>query len=553
MLAETGILDAEQARRSPARSTPSTARSIRRQLAYTGEVEDFFFLIEKELKARLGPDRRRAPAHRPLAQRHRPHAVQARRSSSGSTRCWSRRGICCGALIDAAEREKATLIVAYTHGQPAQPSTFGHYLVGGHRGADRATSSGFEAARTIVDLSPMGAAAITTSGFPIDRQRVARASRLRGAAAEFLRLHRGGRLHHLDLFGDRADVPASRPPDPGLPVLDELRGRAGLCAERLRADLARSCRRSAIRCRSSICAMLASQTMGRARTVLDVIHNTPFTDMNDSEGETQAMGYEAFDRGWPRARSARRLRRLRSASIRSACAENIRRSCITITELADTLVRIEGLSFREAHEIAAAVAKAVVAAGGELAERRLCAVPRSLQACDRARAVLRPRHSSPRSSRPNISSPCATASAARRRRRWPRRLRVYSGQGCVLRRRTQDDNAEREATAAHELGEKFTALVGSALMATIELEELVKRYGKVDVVHGIDLDNRRRRVRRARRPLGLRQVDDAAHDRRPRGHLRRHARRSAARWSTSASPSSATSPWCSRTTRSIRT
>ena len=31
---------------------------------------------------------------------------------------------------------------------------------------------------------------------------------------------------------------------------------------------------------------LASQTLGRARTVLDVIHNTPFTDMNDSEGET---------------------------------------------------------------------------------------------------------------------------------------------------------------------------------------------------------------------------------------------------------------------------
>ena len=39
-------------------------------------------------------------------------------------------------------------------------------------------------------------------------------------------------------------------------------------------------------------------------------------------------------------------------------AQNIRRSCITITELADTLVRGEGLSFREAHEIAAATARA---------------------------------------------------------------------------------------------------------------------------------------------------------------------------------------------------
>jgi argininosuccinate lyase len=47
-------------------------------------------------------------------------------------------------------------------------------------------------------------------------------------------------------------------------------------------------------------------------------------------------------------------------------AENVRRSCITVTELADSLVRMEGLSFRDAHEIAAAVARAVVAADGDL-------------------------------------------------------------------------------------------------------------------------------------------------------------------------------------------
>jgi argininosuccinate lyase len=45
---------------------------------------------------------------------------------------------------------------------------------------------------------------------------------------------------------------------------------------------------------------------------------------------------------------------------------NISRSCITITELADSLVRREGLSFREGHEIAAAVAKSVVAMNGDL-------------------------------------------------------------------------------------------------------------------------------------------------------------------------------------------
>jgi argininosuccinate lyase len=110
---------------------------------------------------------------------------------------------------------------------------------------------------------------------------------------------------------------------------------------------------------------LASQTFGRARMVLDIMHNTPFTDMNDSEGETQSAGYEAF------ASAGRAVDLLAAVYARiridaRRVEANIRRSCITITELADSLVRLEGLSFREAHEIAAAVARAVVAAGSDL-------------------------------------------------------------------------------------------------------------------------------------------------------------------------------------------
>jgi argininosuccinate lyase len=110
---------------------------------------------------------------------------------------------------------------------------------------------------------------------------------------------------------------------------------------------------------------LSSQTVGRAQAVLTVMHNTPFTDMNDSEGETQSMGYQAFA-------SAYRVLDLLAALVEQIridpkrVRDNISRSCITITELADSLVRREGLSFREGHEIAAAVAKAVVAQGGDL-------------------------------------------------------------------------------------------------------------------------------------------------------------------------------------------
>ena len=64
----------------------------------------------------------------------------------------------------------STLIVAYTHGQPAQPTVFGHYLSAVLETLLRDIAR-LEAARDIVDRCPMGAAAITTSGFPIDRRR----------------------------------------------------------------------------------------------------------------------------------------------------------------------------------------------------------------------------------------------------------------------------------------------------------------------------------------------------------------------------------------------
>jgi argininosuccinate lyase len=98
-----------------------------------------------------------------------------------------------------------------------------------------------------------------------------------------------------------------------------------------------------------------------------VMQNTPFTDMNDSEGEVQQLGYAAFERG-------ARVLQLLTALI-PACrvnADRVRRTtdaaCITITELADTLVRDEGLTFRAAHEIAAATAKAVIAEGAALGD-----------------------------------------------------------------------------------------------------------------------------------------------------------------------------------------
>lgn len=362
MLAETGILDAEQARdiaealdRIDAEVDPTT-------LVYTGEVEDFFFLIEKELKKRVGPD---------LGGRL--HTARSRNDIDHTLfklGLRERLNVLIGkaltlhsALIEAAEREKATLIVAYTHGQPAQPTTFGHYLAAIVEFVGRDIERLLKAYR-IVDLSPMGAAAITTTGFPTDRARVAELLGFAGplqnsysciagvdyitstySAISLMFLHLGRPIQDFQVWTS-FEVGQIYVPNSLVQISSIMpQKRNPVPIEHLRH--------------------LASQTYGRAQAMLTVMHNTPFTDMNDSEGETQSMGYAAFD-------SAGRVLDLMATLVAQMridpdrVASNIRRSCITITELADSLVRREGLSFREGHEIAAAVAKAVVAMNGDL-------------------------------------------------------------------------------------------------------------------------------------------------------------------------------------------
>ncbi|MFC7704454.1 argininosuccinate lyase [Plastorhodobacter daqingensis] len=362
MLAETGILPRPVAARI-ARALADISREVDpATLVYTGEVEDFFFLVEKELKQRLGPDEG-GRLHTARSRNDIDHTLFKLSLKERLDGLLEKCRALLAALIDTADREKATLIVAYTHGQPAQPTTLGHYLSAAIEILIRDMER-IEAARGIVNLSSMGAAAITTSGFPIDRARVAQ---LLGFAApqrnsysciaavdyttasysalELMFLHLGRLIQDFQ-FWTAFEVGQLYVPNALVQISSIMpQKRNPVPIEHMRH--------------------LSSQTMARARVMLDIMHNTPFTDMNDSEGESQGAGYEAFD-------CAGRVLDLMASFIGAVrvdperVATNIRRSCITITELADTLVRREGLSFRQAHEIAADVARAVVAAGSDL-------------------------------------------------------------------------------------------------------------------------------------------------------------------------------------------
>lgn len=362
MLAHSGILPKDIAGKIARALHQMETEIDPSTLRYTGEVEDYFFLTEKELKARVGADIG-GRLHTARSRNDIDHTLFKLALKPRLDQLLAEARALCAALITKAEAEQATLIVAYTHGQPAQPSTLGHYFAAAIEILLRDIER-IEAARKIVDLSSMGAAAITTSGFAIDRVLMAE---LLGFAApqqnsysciaavdyitstysalELTFVHLGRLIQDFQ-FWTAFEVGQLYVPNALVQISSIMpQKRNPVPIEHMRH--------------------LASQTVGRARGMVTIMHNTPFTDMNDSEGESQEAGYQAF------ASASRVLRLLTTfiaqISVNSArVRDNINRSCITITELADSLVRREGLSFRQAHEIAADTARAVVAAQSDL-------------------------------------------------------------------------------------------------------------------------------------------------------------------------------------------
>ena len=363
MLAEQGICTRLEIGRILAELDKIEAETDPRTLTYTGDFEDVFFFVEQELVARLGVDLA-GKLHTGRSRNDMDHTIfklQLKRRLDGLL---VRLSELIETLLRVAEQNRDTIIVAYTHGQPAQPSTLGHYL-GAFievllRDFDRLV-----AAEAPLDRCSMGAAAITTTGFDIDRERVAELlgfgtvqenaygciaacdyvtgtySALKvmfiniGRFVQDLNQWTGfetGHLHVPDAYVQISSImPQKRNPVP---------------VEHMR--------------------LIASLGAGHCDTIVNAMHNTPFTDMNDSEGEVQSNGYQAFD-------AADRLLRLLAGFVSAArVAEDkvrahIDEACITITELADTLVRSEGISFRQAHEVAAILSQRVTADGASLA------------------------------------------------------------------------------------------------------------------------------------------------------------------------------------------
>ena len=363
MLTDTGILTQNDATEIAVALAAIDDELDLEAISYTGEHEDYFFLVEAELIRRLGPDIA-GKLHTARSRNDMDHTVFKMALTDRLDALLDDGHALAQAMLETATRETRTLIVAYTHGQPAQPSTFGHYLAAASEvllgDLDRLHQT-----RKALMLCPMGAAAITTTGFKIDRHQmadllgfdapkrnsygcIASIDYVTGlySAIKLLFLHLG-RLTQDFQFWSAFEVGQLYVPNSFVQISSIMpQKRNPVPIEHLR--------------------LLSSLTVGGCDTIINTMHNTPFTDMNDSEGEVQQAGFAAFDRGT-------RVLQLMAAFIPAlrinadAVTRNINASCITVTELADTLVRDESISFRQAHEIAAKTSKAVIAKGQGLA------------------------------------------------------------------------------------------------------------------------------------------------------------------------------------------
>ena len=75
-------------------------------------------------------------------------------------------------LIELAEKHTKTLVPSYTHLHPAQPVTFAHILIAYVDALERSLKR-LEEAIPRINMCPMGAGAIATTSFPINRDRTA--------------------------------------------------------------------------------------------------------------------------------------------------------------------------------------------------------------------------------------------------------------------------------------------------------------------------------------------------------------------------------------------
>lgn len=259
--------------------------------------------------------------------------------------------------LDRAEQHAGVVMPGYTHLQPAQPLTFGHYLAGVAAALERDTHR-IGAVYSTTNLCPLGAGALAGTTFPIDR----------GYTARLLGFD--GLLEHT------LDAVASR--DFGLELLAAWTI-FGVTCSRVAQDFYvwfshefgtvdfpdRVAGTSSIMPQKKNPVVLEhlkgkpSHLLGAFVATASAIKNTNFTNTIDANREGLHGLWEAHDQ----VRTCAVLLDLVVATAvpkHTLMLERARMDFCTATDLADALVRRADMSFRQAHHVVGGVVREAI-------------------------------------------------------------------------------------------------------------------------------------------------------------------------------------------------
>ncbi|MFC3039849.1 argininosuccinate lyase [Virgibacillus xinjiangensis] len=352
MLAEQGILTQEE-RNAILEGVDKVEQMDRSELVYSAQYEDLFFLVESRIGEHVGDE---------LAGKM--HIAKSRNDMGEAMYRIVIRNYLKQAMVEGeklrevilfqAEHHVESIMPAHTHTQPAQPTTFGHYLTAIYDNLSRDIDRLKNAYRT-VNQSPMGAAAITTTGFPINRERMVELLEFDGMVENSYDAIGAG-----DYLIEAAQALVSLMTNMGRWLQEFLRmaskevGLIKVSDSYVQISSIMPQKRNPVSIEHS--RAIASSAAAEGMAVLHMIHNTPYGDINDTEDDMQPHLYGGY-------RKAIRVLRLMRAVIltldfdKERAQQQARENMITITELADVLARDYSLSFRKAHHKASIIAK----------------------------------------------------------------------------------------------------------------------------------------------------------------------------------------------------
>lgn len=393
MLARQGIVpaaDARQIRDGLDAIDPAAVMGVE----YDGTYEDLFFYVDRLIAARSGGDaagrlhtaRSRNDIDMTMYRMRQRGMVLALLESSGRLR---------RVLLDLAARHRHDVFPAHTHTQPAQPSTIAHYLLAVVEQLER-DAVRLQAAFASTNRNPLGACAITGTGFPIDRVLTASLLGFDGPTGNTY-----GSIATVDYLLESVSAAMVLLVGLGRVLQDLLLWCTSEVGYLRLSDGFVQCSSIMPQKRNPVALeharAIASKGVGQATAITVAVHNTPFGDIVDTEDDLQPLVAATF-------RDAARVTRLIAAALGSAEFDTARMAAraasgwITVTELADTLAREYQVPFAAGHAIASRLVRSGpqspgMALAGLVREASIAVLGRPLDLEESALArLLSPQH-----------------------------------------------------------------------------------------------------------------------------------------------------------------